>query len=81
MSEKCELDVLEVSYVGPHCYEADIYEIRVQVQPTPGASWGHIALRFRPAQATFLARLVRGNPPRESVDEHLLEQVAALSTG
>ena len=80
MSEECELDVLEVSYVGPHSVEAGIYEIRVQVQPTPGVPWGHIVLRFRPAQSTFLACMVRGHPPRESVDEHLLEQVAALDT-
>jgi hypothetical protein len=80
MSKKCELNVLEVTYVGPHCVEADLYEIRVQVQPTRGAPWGFIALRFRPAQATFLAHMVRANPPRESVDEHLLEQVAAHDT-
>jgi hypothetical protein len=80
MSEKRELDVLEVSYVGPHCAEADIYEIELQVQPTPGAPWGLVALRFRPAQATFLSHMIQSNPPREHVDVHLLEQVAALNT-
>ena len=80
MSEKCDLDVLEISYVGPHCVEADTYEISVRIQPTRGVSCGFIALRFRPAQATFLAHMVQANPPRESVDEHLVEQVAAHET-
>jgi hypothetical protein len=80
MSEKCELDVLGISYVGPHCVETDIYQIEVQVQPTPGAPWGHIVLRFRPAEATFLAHMMQSNPPHARTDEHLLAQVAAHDT-
>jgi hypothetical protein len=80
MSEKCELDVLGVSYAGPHSVQSDIYTIEVQVQPTPGAPWGHIALRFRPAEATFLAHVMQSNPPHARVDEHLMEQVAAHDT-
>ena len=80
MSETCELDVLEVTYVGPHRAEAGLYEIRVQVQPTPSAPCGFIALRFRPAQATFLAHMTQATSPRESSDKHLLEQVADHDT-
>jgi hypothetical protein len=80
MSEKCELDVLGVSYAGPHSVQSDIYTIEVRVQPTPGAPWGHITLHFHPAEATFLAHVMQSNPPRGRVDEHLMEQVAAHET-
>jgi hypothetical protein len=80
MSERCELEVLGISYVGPHCVDADNYEIGVQVQPAPGRPWSLIVLRFRPAEATFLARAMHANPPQVRVDDHLLEQVAAHDT-
>ena len=80
MTERCELAVLGVSYVGPHSVEADIYEIDIQVQPAPGAPWRLIGLRFRLREATFLARMMQSNPPQACVDTHLLEQVAAHDT-
>lgn len=80
MTEKCELNVLGVSYVGPHCVEADCYEIVLEVQPARGAPWMHIALRFQAAEATFLAHMMQSNPPHARVDEHLLDQVAAHDT-
>jgi hypothetical protein len=80
MSEKSELDVLGVSYAGPHSVQADIYTIEVHVQPTAVAPWGHIALRVRPAEATFLAHVMQSNPPRARLDDHLMEQVAAHDT-
>ena len=80
MNEKRELDVVGVSYVGPHCVQTDIYEIDVQVQPTLGAPCGLIALRFRPAEAMVLAHMMQSNPPRARVDDHLMDQVAAHDT-
>ena len=80
MTERCELDVLGVSYVGPHCVEPDRYEIVLEVQPAPGAPRTQIALRFQAAEATFLAHMVQSNPPHARVDEDLLDQVAAHDT-
>ncbi len=80
MTEKRELDVVGVSYAGPHCVEPDCYEIVLEVQPAPGAPPMQIALRFHSAEATFLAHMVQSNPPHARVDEDLLDQVAAHDT-
>jgi hypothetical protein len=80
MSERCELDVLGVSYAGPDPVQGDVYAIEVQVEPTSDAPWRHITLRFRPAEATFLAHTMQSNPPRARDDDHLMEQVAAHET-
>lgn len=80
MVERCELDVLGVSYVGRHSSDADIYEIELRVAPAPGAPWGLVALKFRAAEATFLAHMIEANPPPARADKHLLDQVAGHDT-
>ena len=80
MGETYEADVSAVVYAGPHCVQPGIYEIEVKVEPAPGASSEYISLRFRPAEATFLAHLLQSNPPQVPAHDHLLDLVAGHDT-
>jgi hypothetical protein len=80
MGERYEAKVAQVVYAGPHAVEPGSYEIEVKVEPSPGAPWEYIALRFGSAEATFLAHMLQSNQPRPPADDRLLEQVAAHDT-
>jgi hypothetical protein len=80
MSEKWELDVLSVTYAGPHCVAADTYEIALQVKPAPGVPSESISLRLHTAEAALLALAMQSNPPQTRLDETLLSRVAAHDT-
>jgi hypothetical protein len=80
MTDRCELAVRAISYVGPHPIEAESYEIELRVEPTPEVAGGLVILKFRPSEAAFLAQLMRLNPPPATVDETLLRRVAAHET-
>ena len=80
MGEIYEADVSHVVYAGPHAVRPDTYEIEVKVAASPGAPWEYVTLRFRSAEATLLAHMLQSNQPRASVDDRLLEQVAAHDT-
>lgn len=75
-----EVDVSEVVYAGPHVVRPDTYEIEVKVETSPGVPCEYITLRFTPAQATLLARMLQSNQPRAVVDGGLLERIAAHDT-
>ena len=80
MSQQREMEVLGVAYVGPHCVHPETYEIVIHVQAAPDAPSEHIALRYRPSDAAFLALAMQSNPPQSHADERLLDHVAALGT-
>ncbi|HWI28410.1 MAG TPA: hypothetical protein VN668_15665 [Stellaceae bacterium] len=80
MAESLEVDVLGVTYVGPHCVEPENYEIVVRVRTTPRLGSDHLTLRFRGAEAAFLAAALQANPPRTRRDDRLMDQVAVHDT-
>jgi hypothetical protein len=80
MGEQREMEVLGIAYVGPHCVHPESYEIVIHVQAAPNVPAEHIALRFRPSDAAFLALAMQSNPPRPRADERLRDHVAALGT-
>jgi hypothetical protein len=80
MTERCELTVRAISYVGPHPVDPEGYRIELRIEPVAGVATELVTLTFHASEAAFLAQLLRLNPPPATVDPNLLRQVAAHET-
>ena len=80
MSERYEALVMGIIGVGPHPTRTDIYQIQVHAAPSAEGPQQHVTLLLPQAQAVSLARMLQENPPRATLRDHVLDDIAGIDT-
>ena len=80
VSDKREVEVSAIDYVGPHAASPELYEIAVTLRPGADATPARLSLLLGPAEARFLARMLTWKPPPITTKDSLLDEIERLQT-
>jgi len=82
MMDECrhEAEVASIEYVGPHVTKPNRFEVTLTLEAGVGAGSTRLCLVFRATEATFLADMLRANPPQIGTEDHLMPNMAHLTT-